>query len=85
MAKKSSKLSIKVLTALQEKNKPMKPEDLSNYLNINQRSIRYALNILHERNLVIKVPDMTDLRTNYYRVITPLNDLTEFNKVLAQI
>ena len=85
MAKKSSKLSIKVLTALLENNKPMKPEDLSNVLNINQRSIRYALNILHERNLVIKVPDMTDLRTNFYRVISPLNDITEFNKVLAQI
>lgn len=84
MAKKSSKLSVKVLTALQESEKPLKPEDLSNILNINQRSVRYALNILHDKNLVIKIPDMSDLRTNYYKTKIKY-DITEFNRVLAQI
>ena len=81
---KSSKLSVKVLTALQESRKPMKPEQLSQVLNINQRSIRYALNILFEKNLVTKIPDMNDLRTNYYTLSKSIVNL-EFNKVLAQI
>lgn len=84
MGKKSSKLSVKVLKALQENTKPLKPEDLSNILNLNQRSVRYALNILYDKELVEKIPDMNDLRTNFYVIKkTILN--SEFNEVLAQI
>lgn len=84
MGKKSSKLSVKVLKALQENTKPLKPEDLSNILDLNQRSVRYALNILYDKELVEKIPDMNDLRTNFYVIKkTILN--SEFNEVLAQI
>ncbi len=68
MAKKQSKLSLKVLNLLQANadNKPMKPEEISVLLDMNQRSVRYALNILYDHQLVDKIPDMEDLRTSYY-------------------
>lgn len=44
--------------------KPMKPEEISNILDMNQRSVRYALNILYNHDLVNKVPNMDDLRTS---------------------
>lgn len=67
MAKKQSKLSLKVLSILQANtSKPMKPEEISLLLSMNQRSVRYALNILYDHNVVDKIPDMEDLRTSYY-------------------
>jgi DNA-binding transcriptional ArsR family regulator len=69
MAKKQSKLSIKVLGVLQSNtDKPMKPETISQVLDMNQRSVRYALNILYDHQLVDKIPDMEDLRTNFYTI-----------------
>ena len=66
MPKKTSKLSLKVLKTLVQVGKPIKPDELASLLGINQRSIRYALNILADQGLVAKIPDMEDLRTNYY-------------------
>lgn len=69
MGTKNSKISRKVLNVLQDHiEKPMKPDELSDILNMKQRSVRYALNILYDHDLVNKIPDMEDLRTSYYLI-----------------
>ena len=78
MGKKHSKISRKVLNALQDHTeKPMKPDELSDILKMNQRSVRYALNILYNHDLVNKMPDMEDLRTSYYRINEKMNILED--------
>ena len=85
MAKKQSKLSLKVLDILQSNtSKPMKPEEISVLLDMNQRSVRYALNILYDHQLVDKVPDMEDLRTSYYFLKKSLTQET-LKEAIAQI
>jgi len=85
MGKKRSKLSLKVLHTLQDHTeKPMKPVDISSLLDMNQRSVRYALNILYDHDLVIKVPDMDDLRTSYYAINKSLPK-EDYQEVLAEI
>ena len=86
MAKKQSKLSLKVLGVLQANvdNKPMKPEEISVLLDMNQRSVRYALNILYDHQLVDKIPDMEDLRTSYYFLKKTLTQ-ESLKEAIAQI
>ena len=85
MAKKQSKLSLKVLGVLQNADyKPMKPEDISVLLDMNQRSVRYALNILYDHQLVDKIPDMEDLRTSYYFLKKSLTQ-DSLKEAIAQI
>lgn len=86
MAKKQSKLSLKVLNVLTANadNKPMKPEEISVLLDMNQRSVRYALNILYDHQLVDKIPDMEDLRTSYYFLKKTLTQET-LKEAIAQI
>ena len=85
MAKKQSKLSLKVLDVLQTNSKKMmKPEEISVLLEMNQRSVRYALNILYDHQLVDKVPDMEDLRTSYYFLNKSLTSET-LKQAMAQI
>lgn len=81
MPKKTSKLSLKVLKTLVQVGKPIKPDELASLLGINQRSIRYALNILADQGLVAKIPDMEDLRTNYYY---PEKIVSDPNTVVAE-
>ena len=85
MGKKRSKLSLKVLHALQDQTeKPMKPEELSSLLDMNQRSVRYALNILIDHDLVNRYPDMQDLRTSYYKLNKTLPE-ENFKEAIAEI
>lgn len=85
MAKKQSKLSLKVLSILQTNiSRPMKPEEISVLLDMNQRSVRYALNILYDHHLVDKVPDMEDLRTSYYFLKKSLTQ-ESLKEAIAQI
>lgn len=85
MAKKQSKLSLKVLSVLQSNtSKPMKPEEISIMLSMNQRSVRYALNILYDHNVVEKIPDMEDLRTSYYFLKKTLTE-ESLAQAIAQI
>jgi len=86
MAKKQSKSSLKVLGVLQANvdNKPMKPEEISVLLDMNQRSVRYALNILYDHQLVDKIPDMEDLRTSYYFLKKTLTQ-ESLKEAIAQI
>ena len=85
MAKKQSKLSLKVLSVLQEHtSKPMKPEEISILLSMNQRSVRYALNIQYDHNVVEKIPDMEDLRTSYYFLKKSLTE-ESLAQAIAQI
>ncbi|MHA2365035.1 MAG: hypothetical protein ACXAC7_13845 [Candidatus Hodarchaeales archaeon] len=65
---KLTRLSKRVLSRLLAKKEPMKPHDLVNDLDMNLRSVRYALKLLSEMELVVRQPDLTDLRTYYYFV-----------------
>lgn len=64
--KKLTKIARRVLTGLQGENKPMKPEELTNKLGMNLRSVRYGLKLLLEAELVDRYPDLIDLRSYYY-------------------
>ena len=66
MKKKTTKLSQKILDALLASDRPLKPQEVADVTGINQRSVRYALNILHEQGFLKKYPDMEDLRTHFY-------------------
>ncbi|MHA2365136.1 MAG: hypothetical protein ACXAC7_14350 [Candidatus Hodarchaeales archaeon] len=84
MAKKTSKLSLKVYKSLVNNGGPMKPDQIASILEINTRSVRYALNILHTKKLVSKLPDMEDLRTNYYFPKQEKFSLAEITAVVAE-
>ncbi len=45
-----------------------KPRDLIEPLNMPPRTIRHGLKRLVEEGLVKKIPDLNDLRSNYYRI-----------------
>lgn len=60
----------KVLSRLLTKNEPMKAQHLVNDLQMNLRSVRYALKLLAELELVERQPDLRDLRSHYYFVRT---------------
>lgn len=64
--KKLTKIARRVLTGLQGENKPMKPEELTDKLGMNLRSVRYGLKLLLEAELVDRYPDLIDLRSFYY-------------------
>ena len=63
-----TKLSKRVLNRLITYQQPMKPHDLVTDLQLNLRSVRYALKILSEMELIERTPDLDDLRTYYYYV-----------------
>jgi DNA-binding MarR family transcriptional regulator len=65
-------LSKKVLSLLLIKSGPIKTYDLVKDLGLNQKSVRYALRILEDNNLVEKYPDLDDLRSYIY-VLRPDN------------
>ena len=54
--------------ACREHQKPIKPLQLVDELDMNLRSVRYALKILSELDLVERQPDLEDLRTYFYFV-----------------
>lgn len=64
---KLTKLSKKVLNRLIKTNY-MKPHELVHELDMNLRSIRYALKLLEDQQLIERRPDFEDLRTYYYYV-----------------
>ncbi|MHA2362683.1 MAG: winged helix DNA-binding protein [Candidatus Hodarchaeales archaeon] len=76
---KITKMSQRVLKILIAKKEPMKPRDLVDDLDLNLRSVRYALKLLAKMELVERKPDLTDLRTNYYYI--PDNNLKQANNL----
>ena len=65
---KLTRLSKIVLNRLLAKREPMKPYELVKDLDMNLRSVRYALKLLEEHEIVGRQPDLLDLRTYYYYV-----------------
>lgn len=62
-----TKLTKKVLKAVQEAKSPLRPSELQSILgnDLKIRSIRYAIQVLEEANLVERRPDLHDLRSYY--------------------
>lgn len=58
--------SKKLLSLILKKSGPFRAVDLTKDSGMNQRSVRYALKILEEKELVEKIPDLGDLRSNIY-------------------
>lgn len=46
----------------------LKPQDLSEKTNLSARTVRYALQRLRAKELVKRVPDLSDLRSHYYTI-----------------
>ena len=67
----SAKLVFKVL----EYNQQMTQKEISEETRLSVRTVRYALNRLKEKNLVTKVPCLTDGRRTLY----DLNEIEEDN------
>ncbi|MHA1989756.1 MAG: hypothetical protein ACW981_10060 [Candidatus Hodarchaeales archaeon] len=55
-----------VLEGLENEDKPVKPDDLVKKLGIKLRSVRYGLKLLLNKNIIIRQPDLIDLRSYYY-------------------
>ena len=64
---KLTKLTKKVLKAVQESQSPLRPSELQSILgnDLKIRSIRYAIQVLEEADLVERRPDLHDLRSYY--------------------
>ena len=67
---KLTKLTKKVLKAVQSSKAPLRPSELQSMLgnDLKIRSIRYAIQVLEEADLIERKPDLYDLRSYY---ITP--------------
>ncbi len=50
------------------RNGRMKPQDLTRKTKLSARTVRHALQMLRDRALVIQIPDLTDLRSHYYKI-----------------
>ncbi|MFX1251212.1 MAG: MarR family transcriptional regulator [Promethearchaeota archaeon] len=48
----------------------LKPQQLSEKTNLSARTVRYALQRLRAKELVKRVPDLSDLRSHYYQICT---------------
>ena len=55
-----------ILEAIKKISRPVKQTELSNYLGINIRSIRYGLANLVKADIISTKPDLADLRSLYY-------------------
>lgn len=66
-SEKLTKLTKKVLKAVQSSKEPLRPSELQSILgnDLKIRSIRYAIQVLEEANLIERKPDLYDLRSYY--------------------
>ena len=67
MKGKLSKTTKIVLKLIMNAEEPIKSDDLVTNLNFNLRTVRYALKTLCDSQLIERVPNLTDLRSYYYR------------------
>jgi len=66
-ALKLTQLTKKVLKVIVEAKTPLRPIDIHQILGSEMkiRSIRYAIGVLEEQNLIERRPDLADLRSFY--------------------
>ncbi|MFX0013371.1 MAG: winged helix-turn-helix domain-containing protein [Promethearchaeota archaeon] len=62
-----SPASLKIYQILQSANK-MTFKEISSQTRYSTRTVRYAIQNLHDAGLIGKVPDITDLRRIYYTI-----------------
>ena len=55
----------KIFDLLKKSNKPLRVNDIQELTNLTDRTIRLALNTLYNLNLVLKVPNLADLRSHF--------------------
>ena len=67
MKNKLSKTTKVVLKLIMDSELPIKSDDLVINLNFNLRTVRYALKTLCDSELIERVPNLSDLRSYYYR------------------
>lgn len=67
MKGKLSKTTKVVLKLIMDAQEPIKSDDLVSNLNFNLRTVRYALKTLCDDQLIERVPNLSDLRSYYYR------------------
>ncbi|MFX0095763.1 MAG: MarR family transcriptional regulator [Candidatus Hodarchaeota archaeon] len=60
--------SIQTIYGTLAQNGRMKPQELSQKTELSARTVRYALQRLRAKELVKRVPDLTDLRSHYYQI-----------------
>lgn len=63
----TSKSDMQIILCL-GKSGILKPQDIALKTRISLRSVRYSLKKLVDLNMVIRVPDLEDLRSYYYKV-----------------
>ena len=49
-----------------KKEKRIKPLNIAEKTSLSPRSVRHALKKLEERDIISKMPDLSDLRSSYY-------------------
>lgn len=76
MKNKLSKTTRVVLKLIMDSEQPIKSDDLVVNLNFNLRTVRYALKTLCDSELIERVPNLTDLRSYYYRPSAAATDYT---------
>ncbi len=67
MKGKLSKTTKVVLKLIMDAQEPIKSDDVVSNLNFNLRTVRYALKTLCDSELIERVPNLTDLRSYYYK------------------
>lgn len=67
MKNKLSKTTKVVLKLIMDAQSPIKSDDVVSNLNFNLRTVRYALKTLCDSQLIERVPNLSDLRSYYYR------------------
>ena len=58
----------KIFDLLKKSNKPLKVNELQKLTNLTDRTIRLALNTLYNLNLVVKIPNLEDLRSHFLTI-----------------
>ena len=58
----------KIFDLLKKSNKPLKVNELQKLTNLTDRTIRLALNTLYNLNLVVKIPNLEDLRSHFLAI-----------------
>ena len=62
-----------IFSLIKKSEKPLRVNDLQELSNLTDRTIRLALNRLYKLNLVIKVPNLQDLRSHFLTISPELN------------
>ena len=62
-----------IFSLIKKSEKPLRVNDLQELSNLTDRTIRLALNRLYKLKLVIKIPNLQDLRSHFLTISPELN------------